>query len=138
MAHERHSRYVKWVSVGESFKIMFEEELSFTLFYKFIKEGKQYILNCNIPQNTCLYEICENTVLLPGGLTQARKKSIPCNFYAFVEEYSCNSNEKNCMLSICEECKSHGLEQNNKRNDETVENDGDRSSNSDSDGDDAV
>ena len=101
MAHERHSRYVKWVSVGESFKIMFEEELSFTLFYKFIKEGKQYILNCNIPQNTCLYEICENTVLLPGGLTQTRKKSIPCNFYAFVEEYSCNSNEKNCMLSIC-------------------------------------
>ena len=138
MAHERHSRYVKWVSVGESFKIMFEEELSFTLFYKFIKEGKQYILNCNIPQNTCLYEICENAVLLPGGLTQARKKSIPCNFYAFVKEYSCNSNEKNCMLSICEECKSHGLEQNNKRNDETVENDGDRSSNSDSDGDDAV
>ena len=31
------------------------------------------------------------------------------------------------MLSICEECKSHGLEQNNfnKRNDETYENDGD-------------
>ena len=43
------------------------------------------------------------------------------------EEHSCNSNEKDCMLSICEECKSHGLEQNNfnKRNDETYENDGD-------------
>ena len=41
------------------------------------------------------------------------------------------------MLSICEECKSHGLEQNNfnKRN-ETDENDGDSSSSSDSGGDD--
>ena len=42
------------------------------------------------------------------------------------------------MLSICEECKSHGLEQSDERNDETDENDGGRSSSSDSDGDDAV
>ena len=68
MAHERHSRYVKWVSVGESFKTMFEEEL--TLFYKFIEAVKQYILNCKIPQSTCPYEICENAVLLPPGLNQ--------------------------------------------------------------------
>ena len=42
------------------------------------------------------------------------------------------------MLSICEERKSHELEQNNfnKRNDETDENDGDSSSSSDSGGDD--
>ena len=42
------------------------------------------------------------------------------------------------MLSIYEECQSHGLEPNgfNKRNDETDENDGDSSSSSDSDGDD--
>ena len=40
------------------------------------------------------------------------------------------------MLSICEECKSHRLEQNdfNTRNDETDENDRDSSSSSDSDG----
>ena len=42
------------------------------------------------------------------------------------------------MLSICEECKSHGLEQNdfNKRKDDINENDGDISSSPDSDGDD--
>ena len=44
MAYERHSRYVKWVSVDDLFKIMFEEELSFWFFYKFIKARKQYIL----------------------------------------------------------------------------------------------
>ena len=44
------------------------------------------------------------------------------------------------MPSICEECQSHGLEQNDcsKRNDETDENDGDSSGSSDSDGDDAL
>ena len=79
------------ISVGDSLKDMFEKELSFTLFYKFIKARKQYIFNCKIPQNTCLCETCENVI---------------------VEEYSCNSNKKDCMLSIYEECKSHGLEQN--------------------------
>ena len=40
MAYERHSRYVKWVSVDDLFKIMFEEELLFWFFYKFIKARK--------------------------------------------------------------------------------------------------
>ena len=44
------------------------------------------------------------------------------------------------MLRIQEECKIHGLEQNdfNNKNDETNENDEDSSSNSDSGGDDDV
>ena len=100
------------ISVGDSLKDMFEKELSFTLFYKFIKAREQYIFNCKIPQNTCLCETCENVVLLAWGLNQACKKSIPCVPHAIVEEYSCNSNKKDCMLSIYEECKSHGLEQN--------------------------
>ena len=33
------------ISVGDSLKDMFEKELSFTLFYKFIKARKQYIFN---------------------------------------------------------------------------------------------
>ena len=121
------------ISVGDSFK-----DISFTLFYKFIKARKQYIFNCKIPQNTCLCETCENAVLLAWGLNEACKKSIPYDPYAIVEEYSCNSNKKDCMMSIYEECKSHGLEQDdfNKKNYETDENDGDSSSSSDSDGDD--
>ena len=93
------------ISVGV--KDLFEKELSFTLFYQFIKAYKQYIFNSKIPRNTCLCETCENALFLARG-----------------------------ELSICEECKNHGLEQNdyNKRNDETDENDGDSSSSSDSDG----
>ena len=126
------------ISVSDSFKDMFEKELSFTLFYKFIKARNQYIFNCKIYQNTCLCQTCENAFLLTRGLNQACKKSITCDPHAIVEEYYCNSNEKDCLLSICEECKSHGLQHNNfsKRNDETDENDGDLSSSSDSDGDD--
>ena len=107
-------------------------------FHKFIKARKQYIFNCKIPYNTCLCGTCKNTFLLARGLNKACKKSIPCNPSAIVEEYSCNSNKKDCMLSICEECKGHGLEQNDflKKNYKSDENDGYSSSSSNSDGDD--
>ena len=95
------------ISVGDSFK-----ELSFTLFYKFIKARKQCIFNWKISQNICLCETCENAVLLVRSLNQACKELKPCDPHAIVKEYSCNSKKKDCMLSICEECKSHGLEQN--------------------------
>ena len=76
--------------------------------------------------------------MLGWGLNQACKKSILCDPHAVLEGYSCNSNETDCMLRICEGCKIHGLEKNdfNERNDETAENDGDSLSSSDSDGDD--
>ena len=108
---------------------------SFTLLSK---HANSTFLIAKIPQNTCLCETCENAVLLARDLNQAPKKSIPYDPHAIVEKYTCNSNKKDCMLSIFEECKSHGLEQNdfNKRNDETDENDGDSSSSSDRDGDD--
>ena len=87
---------------------MFEKEPCFTLFYKFIKARRDYIFNCKIPQNTCLCETFEYVVLLARGLNQASNKSITCDPHAIVEDYSRNSNEKDCMLSICKECKSHG------------------------------
>ena len=127
------------LSAGDFFKNMFEKELSFTFSYKFIKVHKQYIFNCKIPQNASEFlKTCQNVVLFAWSLNQACKKSIPCDPHVIVEEYSCNSNKKDCMLSICEECKSHGLEKNDfsKRNYETDENDGDSSSSSDSDGND--
>ena len=79
-------RYVLWplrdildmlngsdISVGDFFKDMFEKELLFTVFYKFIKAPKQYIFNCKLSQNTCVCETCENAVLLARGLNQAYK-----------------------------------------------------------------
>ena len=95
------------ISFGDSFKDIFEKELTFTLFYKFIKTLKQYIFNCKLRHNTCLREIYENAALLAQGLNQVCKKSIPCDPHAIVEECSCNSNKKDWILSICEECKSH-------------------------------
>ena len=76
--------------------------------------------------------------MLARDLNQCCKKSIPCDPHPIVKEYYCNPNEKDCILSICGECKSHGLEQNNfnKRNDETNQNNGDISSSSDGNEDD--
>ena len=94
---------------GEGFKDRFAKKLSFSLFYKFIKARKQYIFNNKIPQYTCLCEVCENTVLLAKGLNQACKLSIPVDPHSIVEEYSCSSDSKTCMMSLCEDCKPHGL-----------------------------
>ena len=95
---------------GESFQSTFDKALSFTLFYKFIKVRKQYIFNNKIPHNTCLCEVCENTTLLGKGLNQAcNVKKIPSDLHAIVEEYSCCSDSKDCMMSSCNDCKSHGL-----------------------------
>ena len=71
---------------------------------------KQYIFNNKIPHNTCLCEVCENTTLLGKGLNQAcNVKKIPSDPHAIVEEYSCCSDSKDCMMSSCNDCKSHGL-----------------------------
>ena len=67
------------ISFGDFFQDMFEKELSFTFFYKFIKARKQYNFNCKILLNTCLCETCENAILLARGLNQTCKKSIPCH-----------------------------------------------------------
>ena len=96
-------------------KLMFRRAISYglwELFYKFIKARKQCIFNWKISQNICLCETCENAVLLVRSLNQACKELKPCDPHAIVKEYSCNSKKKDCMLSICEGCKSHGFEQN--------------------------
>ena len=46
------------ISVSDSLKDIFEKELSFAHFYKFIKACKQYIFKCKIPQNTCFCVTC--------------------------------------------------------------------------------
>ena len=124
MAFKRHSRYAKWIRHQCWWflqRYVWKRTIVYAL-YKFVKARKQYIFNCEISLNTCLCETCENAALSLGGLNQACKKSIRCDPHAVVEEYSRNLNAKDCMLSFCEECKSHGLEQKNfiKRNDKTT------------------
>ena len=65
-------------SDGETFPSKFDKLSTFSLFYKLIKAHKLYIYNKEIPQNTCLCKVCENTSLLGKGLNNAYKsKDVP-------------------------------------------------------------
>ena len=54
----------------ESYVQAFDYRLSFRMLRRFLNEEKQYIYNKRIPRNTCLCEICENTVFLSKGITR--------------------------------------------------------------------
>ena len=93
-----------------TFVSTFDTELSFSLFYCFLKMHKQYIYNSKIPHNLCLYEICENTSLLEKGPDNGSKRvEIPTDPRDIAERYSCDDEAKACMLGNCDACQSYGL-----------------------------
>ena len=92
----------------ESYAQAFDDK-SFRMLHRFINEHKQYIYNKRIPHNTCLCEICENTVLLSKGIARAFPSNIPTNPHTIAEHYSCDSDAAECMLGQCDECNDHGL-----------------------------
>ena len=57
----------------ESFKEKFGEPLSFTKFYQFIKKKKQFIFQWDIPDTSCLCEICENPTLMVKAKRKEKK-----------------------------------------------------------------
>ena len=97
-------------SDGGTFPSKFNKLLTFSYFCKFIKAREHYFYNNQIPQKTCLCEICKNTSLLGKGLNNAFKlKDVPSDPDSFVEKYSYDSELRECMLNSCDECKHHGL-----------------------------
>ena len=62
-----------------------------------------------IPHNTCLCEICENTVLLSKGIARAFPSNIPTDSHTIAEHYSCDSGAAECMLGQCDKCSDQGL-----------------------------
>ena len=69
----------------------------------FFKAHKQYIWNKNIPESSCLCEICENACLLAKGINKHLKFDLPTTPHGLVEKFSC-SRESTCMNNSCLEC----------------------------------
>lgn len=47
----------------DGFHVHSEEDLSFSVFYHFIKRKKQFIFQRDIPDTSCLCEVCENAAM---------------------------------------------------------------------------
>ena len=90
-----------------TFHESFGKKLTYRQLYYFLKFHKQYVFNINIPQASCLCEICENVVFVAKGINKSltsNEKALPTNPHDIVEKLSCDSSSKSCMLGTCEVC----------------------------------
>ena len=72
------------LSEESTFVSTFDTELSFSLFYRFLK-----MQNSKIPHNSSLCQICENASLLGKGLDNRSKRvQIPTDPRGIAERYS--------------------------------------------------
>ena len=91
-------------SETDDFPKIFEKELTFRQLYKFLKQHKEFVFNKDIPQASCLCEICENLTFLAKSILSKVNIPIETNVYSLLEAFSCDSSSKECMYSTCEEC----------------------------------
>ena len=97
--------------------------MTFRQLYEFLKSHKEYVFNKNIPQSSCLCEICENIVFVAKGINKAliyNEKALPTNPHDIVEKLSCDSSSQLCMLETCETCETSHLSINDFKNGENI------------------
>ena len=91
----------------KTFVDRFGKPLSFSLLYTFIRKHKQFVHNQNIPQGSCLCEVCQNSCLLAKGINKCVKGvNLPTNLHEIIEENWCHSSNGDCMLGSCVQCSS--------------------------------
>ena len=95
----------------DSFCDIFEKKLTFRQLYHFIKSRKQFVYNRDIPQASCLCEICENMVYLAKSIASRVKMNYHANPHSLVETYSCDTASENCMNSVYMNCRKTGLKE---------------------------
>ena len=83
---------------------MFGKDHTFSSSYNYIKFQKHLIYNRDIPQGSCLCEVCENACLLAKGINNSRNIHLPINPHDMVQKYACNSDSKLCMYENCDQC----------------------------------
>ena len=95
---------IEGMVVAETYRDSFGYELSSTSLYGFIKAHKQFVFNRDIPQGSCLREVCENACLFAKGLNKRFRLSLPTDPHNLVEENECDSSSASCMTGECSEC----------------------------------
>ena len=88
-----------------SFPETFQRDLSFRQLYDFLKGHKELAWKDQIPQSSCLCELCENAVLLAKSINSSlRPKILATNLYDLVEANACDSIQDVCMVGECDLC----------------------------------
>lgn len=96
---------LKASEIGESFPTKFSKVIKFQQLYQFIKSHPEFVFNKNIPQSSCLCEICENVNYISKALSR-NSQELPNNPHDLVQMFSCDSNNKLCMYDgDCDVCR---------------------------------
>lgn len=87
-----------------SFPETFQRDMSFRQVHEFFKGTKELVAwNDQIPQSSCLCELCENAVLLAKGINLSLKsKILATNVHDLVESNSCDSSGDVCIVGESE------------------------------------
>ena len=91
---------------GDSFSNVFGRPLKFALLYDVLKLRKECVFNREIPQLSCLCELCENVTLLATGVNKVLKDKLPTSPHNIVEKFSCSSTRHSMYDACCEICSS--------------------------------
>ena len=97
---------VLWLvkSILTAFRRLFYKQLTFRQLYAFLKSRKELVFNKAISQSSCLWEICENILLLSKGIASSAKIALANNAQLLIEDFSCNTQSTGCMQSTCVNC----------------------------------
>ena len=90
---------------GLGFENKLGEPLSFSKFYRFISSKKEIVLQKDIPDTSCLCEVCENASLMARAVTKV-KHGHPMHPHDIVERYTCEKNYIRCITNECMLCTS--------------------------------
>ena len=97
---------VLWLvkSTLTAFRRLFYKQLTFRQLYAFLKSRKELVFNKAISQSSCLWEICENILLLSKGIASSAKIALANNVQLLIEDFSWNTQSTGCMHSKCVNC----------------------------------
>ena len=73
----------------------------FQSYATFSRATKQCVCYRDMPEPSCLCEVCENTCLVAKGINKSLKLKLPHNLHDLVERFSC-SRVSDCMNSKCD------------------------------------
>ena len=74
-----------------------------------VKIRPEFAYNKDMPQSSCLCEVCENAVFVAKSIGTF-KNDVPNNLYDLVETYSCSSASRGCMYGEFKVCSVPFLE----------------------------
>ena len=84
-----------------SFEFSIGKKIKFYQLHEYINSNRENVYNRDIPQSSCLCEICQNIWFVAKNLNKKIKSCnmVPTDPHSLAEKYTCVSSSRTCMFS---------------------------------------